>query len=90
MIAVSLDNPMASFDPDTFVFCKTGPLCVAPAVGPRIVQLFSLPGNIYKSNCFFYDSAVDGLFFWLINPVSLSVVYNKCNILFYLFLYFVG
>jgi hypothetical protein len=53
---------MASLDPDASIFCKVAPLSVAPAapaVGPKIFQLSPLPGNIYKSDCFFYDSAAD-------------------------------
>jgi hypothetical protein len=28
-------------------------------VGPRVLQLFPLPGNIYKKSCFYYDSMAD-------------------------------
>jgi hypothetical protein len=31
----------------------------APVVSPRIVQLFPLPGNVYKSNYFFYNSTAN-------------------------------
>jgi hypothetical protein len=30
-----------------------------PPFGPRILQLSPIPGNIYKSNCFFYDCTAD-------------------------------
>jgi hypothetical protein len=30
-----------------------------PLVGPRILQLSPIPGNIYKSDCFFYDHTAD-------------------------------
>ncbi len=31
----------------------------APVMGPRIVQLSPLPGNIYETDRFFYDAAAD-------------------------------
>jgi hypothetical protein len=30
-----------------------------PLAGPKTPQLSPIPGNIYKSNCFFYDCKVD-------------------------------
>jgi hypothetical protein len=30
-----------------------------PLVGPGILQLSPIPGNIYESNCFFYNHTAD-------------------------------
>jgi hypothetical protein len=46
-------------DPDAFPLGTVTPIGIAPAapvVGPKIVQLSPFPGNIYESDCFFYDS----------------------------------
>jgi hypothetical protein len=48
---------MAPADPDALTH---GNIALIPSIGPRILELFPLPGNIYESDArYFYDSAAD-------------------------------
>jgi hypothetical protein len=47
---------MAPADPDASTH---GNDALVPLIGPRILELFPLPGNIYESARYFYDSAAD-------------------------------
>jgi hypothetical protein len=35
------------------------PTHLIPPIGPRVLQLSPFPGNIYNTNCFFYNSATN-------------------------------
>jgi hypothetical protein len=45
-------------DPSALTLGNAAPSSIVPLIGPR-VQLFPLPGNIYKSACFYDDSVAD-------------------------------
>jgi hypothetical protein len=46
-------------DPDAAVAPPLALARAVPPAGPKILQLSPLPGNIYNTDCFFYDPATN-------------------------------